>query len=128
MQSSWTITSGAGTCVIAEGETQSCVQDASGDYGNNEDCSFEYSGHATAVTISRAEWGVEAHGCQYDWLEVDGQKYCGGANAETAFPLNFEAPAGVATLFTWSSDLSFTDIGFKLCAPPRVSRVKCNYY
>jgi hypothetical protein len=84
---SWTMINGAGTCTIVG----DCVYDsggATGNYGNNEYCKFEYSGDAQIMRDDHQEaWGVEDHRtCRYDSLWVHGTKYCGYKDGARAFP------------------------------------------
>jgi hypothetical protein len=114
----WNIKSGAGTCTIVG----DCVVDsggANGNYGNNEFCEIVYLGDSLIVRDDADEaWGVEYHStCHYDFLQVGGNKYCGHRNGARAFPSAGVQVTGQTT-FTWSSDYSVTDEGFKLCADP----------
>ena len=110
----WVIVSG-GDCIVED----SCVHDGTGDYGANEDCTFQYVGALT--TLFREEWVVEEYDCRYDFLQVvGGAKYCGAAGYDKAFPATM--PLSSDTTFTWKTDTGGFYAGFKLCAreaPPR---------
>ena len=92
-----------------------CWQDTSGDYGENEECSFTLTG---AATLFRAEWGLEASSnCGADFVQVNGgSKYCGSQSDTTAFPASLSV-SGLTT-FTFKTDHSVTGSGFKICAYP----------
>ena len=104
----WTVTSGSSYCALSAGSATDtfCIQDTSGDYGNNEDCAFTFTG---AATVTREEWGLEASSsCSYDYLQVDGgAKYCGSASDATAFPASFPTSDNV-TSFAFHTDGSVT--------------------
>jgi hypothetical protein len=113
----WTMTSGGSFCALStDGAGNPCVQDTSGNYGNDEECSFTLE--TDGATLFRTEWGVEAEpSCNYDYLQVNGgTKYCGATSATTAFPASM-AVSGT-TAFTFSSDYSTNGVGFKICAQP----------
>jgi hypothetical protein len=89
-----------------------CVQDTSGNYDNNQDCTFTFVG---STNLSRAEWGLESSSdCRYDYLQVNGaSKYCGASGYSKAFPTELAVTG--TTSFVFKSDSSATGVGFKLC-------------
>ena len=107
----WSITSGTACSIVSLGSGAMCVQDQSGDYGNDEHCTFEYAGSAM---ITRTEWSLEADSeCGFDYVQVDGAtKYCGASGDATAFPAML---AVNGTRFAFSSDRFNAGAGFKLC-------------
>ena len=93
-----------------------CIQDYN--YGPNEDCVFEFTGSGT---LERVDWGVEAHAtCDYDYLQVGGQRYCGEPSNSAAFPTSMDVTG--TTRFTWHSDGGAEGTGFKLCARTSTAR------
>ena len=59
-------------------------------------------------------FNVEAHECQYDYLMIDGARFCG-----TSGPQGVRVSGG---MMTWVSDNEYPDAGWELCwpaAPPR---------
>jgi len=86
-------------------DSDGCVHDGTDYYSNGEDCEFKFLGSAV---IRAVEWDVEENStCSWDWLEVNGQKYCGSSGFSTIV-------AGFAA-FKWHTDGSVTKKGFKLC-------------
>jgi hypothetical protein len=111
----WTVTSGGAYCLLSTSTSgASCVQDTSGSHGNDEDCTFSFTGAATLV---REEWGLEVNAdCSYDYLQVNGgTKYCGGISSTNAFPSSM-AVSGTTT-FAFHSDRTDSGTGFKICTP-----------
>merc|ERR1711865_710488 len=109
--SPWSILSGSAHCKLEISADGHCVSDTSGDYGALEDCSFTFTG---SHTLTASEWGIEGYGCKYDYLEVDGNKYCGGSGSSDALPSSGLAVSGVTT-FNFHSDSASHGTGFKLC-------------
>eukprot|EP00964_Phaeocystis_antarctica_P109234 scaffold73728_cov57-Phaeocystis_antarctica.AAC.1 len=74
-------------------------------YGNNKECTIAYP---PAVPISVTSFAVEADAsCQYDYLTVNGARYCGT-----------EGPASVVpdgSPIKWHTDESETEAGWKIC-------------
>jgi hypothetical protein len=89
------------------------VQDTSGNYDNNQDCTFKFVG---STALIRAEWGLEEEStCSYDYLQVNGaSKYCGASGYSKAFPTELIVTG--TTSFVFESDGSTSGMGFKLCA------------
>jgi hypothetical protein len=110
----WAILSGGSTCKIT---ADGCIQDQSGTYENNEECRFEYNG---AATILRQEWNLEkgaqslaADSCNYDYVSVDGNRYCGSNSYSKAFPAEMEISG--RTQFEYVSEYAVVNTGFKFC-------------
>ena len=103
----------SGPCSLTKNGTHSCVTSPGfpGDYPNDKGCTITCLPPANTVEAFEVE---EETSCQYDYLEVNGVKYCG-----TSGPPNGE-PAGAVQ---WVSDFSVTAKGWKarvhpLPAPP----------
>jgi hypothetical protein len=92
-----------------------CTLDSSGDcfrspnypsnYGSNQTCTI--TAHE-AVTLSVTSFDVEAEYCQYDYLRVNGGRYCG-----TTGPSGVQVAAGAN--ITWTSDDAYFFSGFEIC-------------
>jgi hypothetical protein len=70
----WTVTSGGEYCALLTDDAGNlCVQDTSGNYGDGEDCGFDFVGAARLV---RTEWQLSSQGsCGYDYLQVQHRKH-----------------------------------------------------
>jgi len=93
---SWEITSGTGCTMIGN-----CIQSKNhpAQYGNREACTI----NALGVDLTVDAFNTESN---YDYLSMDGKQYSG-----TSGP-----PSGMHTgEISWSSDISVTKSGWKLC-------------
>jgi hypothetical protein len=101
-----------------------CTLDSSGDcfrspnypsnYGSNQTCTI--TAHE-AVTLSVTSFDVEAEYCYFDYLRVNGGRYCGN----TGGPSGVQVAAGAN--ITWTSDDAYFFSGFEICGafPPNSS-------
>ena len=105
----WAIQSGHSYCHITG---DGCIADdqagsINNRYGNNEACSFTFTGTAKIVS-SGGTRGAHMHTESYfDRITVDGVRHSGTAN--------WQVNVAGSKAFTWYSDYSIQGGGFKLC-------------
>ena len=95
-------------------------------YSNNQDCVIKQN---VPFPLDVRSWDVESHGScsqlpsstdkplKYDFLKVDGVKYCGRPRRSaqgTSGPDGVTPTAGSELI--WHTDFSVTGAGFKICA------------
>ena len=90
-----------------------CIaDDASGSsavvYGNNEACSFTFTGTANIVSAGGQHGAHMSTESGNDMITVDGVSHSGSG-------LNWEVAVAGSKAFTWRSDGSVQGGGFKLC-------------
>jgi hypothetical protein len=95
-----------GPCTLANSNTCFRSPNYPSNYGINQQCTITAQ---VAVTLSVTAFSTEANGCQYDYLTVNGNKYCG-----TTGPGGVQVAAG-ATI-TWTSDNVDFFSGFEICS------------
>ena len=89
-------------CSLTDGGSCATSPNYPNDYGSNEACTI--SG-VPPVELETVAFDVEALGCRYDYLTVNGVKYCG-----TSGPSGAVAEDGV---IKWESDGSTVKSGWK---------------
>eukprot|EP00494_Astrolonche_serrata_P024205 UN24463 len=94
------------------------ISDGTGNYGPNESATIKILGPATLVfTVFDIENAVsnyadESFECIYDFLIIEGEKYCGDTNGYTA-PGTIILGEAKEYVITWSSDEIEEDVGFE---------------
>jgi hypothetical protein len=106
----WTVT--GAHCHATVTDDGYCVHDdnvaGTERYSNHESCTFKWNGPPT--TMTRKEFNFEGGWrCPFDWIKVDGTKYCGS----NTFPSTY--PVDSTKTFTFRSDGSVTGSGWKFC-------------
>ena len=109
----FTVVAGKEFCGI---DSQGCVTDGFGAYGNHEDCKIQAN---VDLKASAASFHLENGGtCAYDYIEIHGERYCGSA----------APPSNVAMaredIMTWHTDVSVTRDGFVICGEATSSSFK----
>jgi hypothetical protein len=94
-----------GPCTLANSNTCFRSPNYPSNYGIYESCTITAQ---VAVTLSVTAFSTEADGCQYDYLTVNGNKYCG-----TTGPGGVQVAAG--STITWTSDVNTGGSGFEVC-------------
>merc|ERR1712183_311013 len=83
---------------------------SSGRYGNRKDCTWTIR-RSRSFTIRFISLDIERHSqCKYDWVKVNGRKYCG-----TSLPKDFFS---TSTTIQFHSDGSVSRTGFKVQVVP----------
>jgi len=100
-------------CQVTISASGLCVYDDTGitpvDYATDIDCDFDFIGNGV---LHNTEFSLEPHAtCDWDYLEVNGKKYCGTNLPSTV------AVVG-STPFKFHSDYSVSDRGFQICYKP----------
>ena len=96
----------SGACII---NSNGCVTDGPGSYGNNEQCTI-----TTSVAVTLNSVGTFATESGYDYLTIGGTRYQGASG-----PSGVALPAGSS--FTWTSDSSVANVGYVICATAAVA-------
>ena len=96
----------SGACII---NSNGCVTDGPGSYGNNERCTI-----TTSVAVTLNSVGTFATESGYDYLTIGGTRYQGASG-----PSGVALPAGSS--FTWTSDSSVANVGYVICATAAVA-------
>eukprot|EP00492_Amphilonche_elongata_P005723 TRINITY_DN91_c0_g1_i11.p1 TRINITY_DN91_c0_g1~~TRINITY_DN91_c0_g1_i11.p1 ORF type:complete len:986 (+),score=193.47 TRINITY_DN91_c0_g1_i11:55-3012(+) len=91
---------------FCEIDSNGCITDGSGDYGNYEHCEIRVN---AAGTLAVSQFNVEYHDdCAFDKLSVDGVDYCG-----TNSPDGVQVHVGSTIL--WDTDDSVQEQGWTIC-------------
>ena len=102
------VTSGSGyiTCTHDWSAAATTCTDGAGNYGDNEDATVNLQGLGTLTFTS---FSLEPDSsCSYDYIEIDGTKYCG-----STAPATMTIASGTTKVLRWRSDNSVTDAGFE---------------
>jgi hypothetical protein len=98
----------SGLCTVASGATCFRSPNYPSYYDINQQCTITVTAHEE-VTLSVTAFDVEANPtCAWDWLSVNGIKYCG-----TSGPEGVQVAAGSTIYFT--SDEVYPSSGFEIC-------------
>merc|ERR1711865_815685 len=100
-------------CQVTISASGLCVYDDTGitpvDYATDIDCDFDFIGNGV---LHNTEFSLEPHAtCDWDYLKVNGKKYCG-----TNLPSTVDVVG--STPFKFHSDYSVSDRGFQICYKP----------
>ena len=106
-----------GPCKLTDGGNCATSPNFPGNYGNMEFCTITNVPNTPLEVIAFDVEGPSGANCIWDYLVVNGVRYCGTSG-----------PAGVVPsdgTMTWVSDYSVTESGWKARAPFSASVAPC---